>query len=90
MADREVKLDRRMHGLDPVGDRDAKKRIPKIHPKTGQIIGGIGREGTKASHVYNPRPKKAAKPVQKKSSGGKLRKIIVGEPKPIVFKGRKK
>lgn len=86
MADREVKLDRRMHGIDPVAGKDAKKRIPKIHPKTGHITGGIGREGTKASHAHNPHPKRVMKPKQKKtgSGGGRIRKAIIGDMKPAI------
>jgi hypothetical protein len=60
----------------------------KLHPKTGHAKGGFGRAGHKPSH-NNPVVKtKTAKAAKKPNTG--LRKIIIGEPKPIIFKGRKK
>lgn len=88
MADREVKLDRRMHGLDPTANKRAKAHMPKIHPKTGHITGGIGREGTKASHAHNPQPKRVMQ--SKKPKSGKTSQVIKKSLKDIIIGDLKK
>lgn len=62
LRNREVSLMNRLHNSAAGGNKKAQRLTGKIHPKTGEVTGGIGRHGFRHSDHGTPvrQPKKPA------------------------------